>query len=442
MDTINTRISTNDDPSLDMLMLTQGHPMAPSLGVLNLTYAPCGTLLDNQVQVLALRGTLKIMHAGFYGVYGPAWAARANVSATTANNGETLSLNVTNDTLKAGIQWGASHAFSVSFVGEEYDIVGWDGPWPRFDWRKTDDINFVIPLDFVKIIYYAIQVIQGLRDYISHETPTAADEIELKEKRQTFERIRARGGLTDTELEMIKPPSLPIAQIKPEQLILPTLWGLVDEAADTFNKAGWSPQYVFPVGVKNMHNGEYMQMKAYPGLVQAIDIYRLLVNWDRNTHQFADSLYLFDRVIRALHCTVALGVNIGVIFPFQVTLKNILFNNNVYGDLSFDSGSNTVTGTKKSPAPAMPTYNSTTLAKDIRGYFKFSTGVDFRFGIFVSFTFFVVICISFAVDWNVLEDWFHLSWQLPEEGVEIGGSARAASRSAASTAEEIEVVFA
>ena len=444
MDTIKTRISTNQDPSLDMLMLTQGHPMVPSLGVINLTYAPYGTMLDQQAQVLTLRGQFKVMHAGFYGVYGPAWAARADVDAGLDGTGQTITVKVTNDALKAGVQWGLSHSFYISFVGEEYQFDHWDWAWPVFEWHKTDDINFVIPLDFVKIIYYAILIIQGLRNYISGDLPTAKDEVEMQSKRQTFEVIKARGGLTDTELKMIEPPKLPIAQIPASQMILPTLWGLYDEAQGTFNKSGWSAEYVFPLGVKNIHNGDYMQMKAYPGLVQAIDIYRLLVNWDTNAHQFAGSLYLFDRVIRLLHCDVSLGVNIGVVFPFQVSLKNILFNNNVYGDFTFNSSNNTVTGTRKTPAPSMPTYNSATLTKDILMYSTFSTGIDFRFGIFGSATFFLVISLSFSVDWNILEDWFHLSWHLQEEGVKIGGNAPSSpsARSTVNTTDEIEVVFA
>jgi hypothetical protein len=444
MDTINARISTNNDPALNVLMLTQGHPMVPSLGVINLTYSPYGTMLDQQAEILGSRGTLKIMHAGFYGVYGPAWAARADVKASLSDNGNTITMEVTNDSLKAGVQWGASHSFFISFITEAYDIVDWDGWWPKFGWKKNDDINFVIPLDFIQIVYYAIQIIQGMRDYIANQDLSPAEEKELEAKRQTFERIKARGGLTDTELEMIKPPSLPIAQIKPEQMLIPTLWGLVDEAGNTFNKSGWSLQYVFPLGVKNMHNGDYMQMKAYPGLVQAIDVYRLLVNWDKNTLQFGGSLFAFDQVIRTAHCNASLGVNVGVIFPFQLTLKNILFNNDVYGDLTFKSENsiNTVTGTRKSPAPSMPTYNSKTLAKDIRGYFNFSTGLDFRFGIFLSFTFFSVISFSFSIDWDVLDDWFHLKWQLPDTGVEIGGNASTVAGATEQTADEVEVVFA
>ena len=445
------RISTNTDPSLDVLMLTQGHPMVPSLGVINLTYAPYGTMLDQQGEVLGFKGLFKIMHAGFYGVYGPAWAARLDVVDLTMDKDDllnTLHVKVANDALKAGIQWGASHSFYISFTGQKWEFDHWDGWWPAFDWHTTDDINFVIPLDFIQIIFYAIQIIQGLRDYIANQDLTPQEEKDLQGKRQTFERIKERGGLTDTELKMIEPPSLPIAQIPPAKMILPMLWGLVDEAQGTFNKSGLSAEYVFPAGVKNLHNGDYMQMKAYPGLVQAIDIYRLLVNWDRNVHQFAGSLYLFDRTVRFLHCDVSLGVNVGVVFPFEVNLENIQFNGpfnkDVFGDLTFDSSSNTVTGKRKTPAPAMPTYNSAALTRYLNMYFTFSTGADFRFGVFGSATFFAVLSLSFSVDWNILEDWFHLSWRLQEEGVKIGGDAPSSpsARSTAGTMNEIEVVFA
>jgi hypothetical protein len=443
------KVSTNSDPALDVLMLTQGHPMVPSLGVINLTYAPYGTMLDQQGEVLGFRGQFKIMHAGFYGVYGPAWAARMELDPIEYDNfNQTHTLKVTNDVLKAGIQWGASHSFYISFVGEKYEFDHWDGLWPVFEWHKTDDINFVIPLDFIQIIFYAIQIIQGLRDYIANQDLTPQEEKDLQGKRQTFERIKERGGLTDTELKMIEPPRLPIAQIPPEKMILPMLWGLVDQAEGTFNKSGWSAEYVFPAGVKNIHNGDYMQMKAYPGLVQAIDIYRLLVNWDRNVHQFAGSLYLFDRTIRFLHCDVSLGVNVGVIFPFQVSLKNIQFNGpynkDVVGDFTYNSSDNTFTGKIKTPEPSMPTYNSATLAQYYLMYFAFSTGADFRFGIFGSATFFAVLSLSFSIDWNVLEDWFHLSWRLQEEGVKIGGNypPSSSARSTVDTMDEIEVVFA
>lgn len=440
------RISTNTDPSQDVLMLPQGHPMVPSLGVLNLAYSPYGTMLDREDQVLDFKGRFTIKHAGFYGVYGPGWAARMDVDPRLS--GQTMTMNVTNDVLMAGIQWGASHAFYVSFVGQSWEFDHWDGIWPVFDWHKTDDINFVIPLDFVKIIYYAILVIQGVKDYFNPPPgSTVADEIALQGKRQEFETIQGLAWATPADLAMKDPGQLPVAEIPAHQMIMPTLWGLIDEAQGTFNKSGMSAEYVFPVGVKNFHNGDYMQMKVYPGLVQAIDIYRLLVNWDRNIHQFEGSLYLFDRVVRGLHCDVSLGVTVGVVFPFQVSLKNIQLNypsdKSVYGDFTFNSSDNTVTGTRKDPAPAMPTYNSAALTSTFLMYFNFNTGVDFRFGVFGSATFFSVLSLSFAVDWNVLEDWFHLSWHTQDEGVKIGGNAPSSfAKSTLDMTDEIEVVFA
>jgi hypothetical protein len=131
-----------------------------------------------------------------------------------------------------------------------------------------------------------------------------------------------------------------------------------------------------------------------------------------------------------------------------VNLKNIQFNGpfnkDVYGDFTFDSSTNTVTGKRKDPAPSMPTYNSATLTQEYLMYMTFNTGVDFRFGIFGSATFFAVLSLSFSVDWNILEDWFHRSWRLQDEGVKIGGKApsSASARSTVNTMDEIEVVFA
>ncbi|MDP3179998.1 MAG: hypothetical protein Q8M76_18950, partial [Spirochaetaceae bacterium] len=146
MDSIVTRISTNQDPSLDVLMLTQGHPMVPSLGVLNLAYAPSGTLFDQTIELLGQSGQFKILHAGFYGIYGPAWAARADIDATLESHNTQITMKVTKDALKAGIQWGASHSFNFRFIRSEYAYDHWD--WgPVFTWRQTDEKSTVLPLD-------------------------------------------------------------------------------------------------------------------------------------------------------------------------------------------------------------------------------------------------------------------------------------------------------
>jgi hypothetical protein len=449
MANITTRVSTNSDASINTLLLKDGHPMAPDLGVLNLAFSPYGTMFKHDLNYLLSQGSFKLTHAGFYGIYGPAWAMRADVEAAQSADGSMVELKITNDALKAGVQWGASHAFQVSYVSSEWKFkqlnwqpvewgqLGWPGYWwPEFSWEKNNDLNIVIPIDFIKIVYEVLKYLQNKAKEKQDGTIGVAEpERQGMTEMQSFER-----ALPWTDDQKIVIPQPPLAGISAAQMIAPTAWGLTDEAQNTFNKNGmtWA---LSGTTFKNFHNGEYMEMKAYPGLVQAVDIWQILVVMDKNTKYFSGSLEAFDKVLKDLWSGISLGASLGILFPFQLGLENILFNNTVYGDLTFDSVTNIVTGLRMTPAPDMGTYNSSPAGSDIDLYFKFSTGIDFRLGFFASVTLLKVIKLGFALDFNIFEDWFNLHPRLKQEGVNIGGSA-GYSPVADAVTDDIEVVFA
>jgi hypothetical protein len=449
MATIKTRISTNKDPSIDELAIMEGHPMWPGAFMLNFAVNPYGTIFDQNITPPLFDGRLKIVHAGFYGIYGPAWAARADVEATSSEDGSSIEMSVKDDKLKAGIEWGASHTVQFTFNGSVYTFLGWKWestwwggyPWPEFGWKPMDNpFNQVISLDFILLAYILIKIIWAKKN------KELADK-EYQDKVSQLSELANKYKLTWDEIKNAMPEP-PVPGISKRDILIPTAWTVRDVAEDTFNNTGMTFKPFFDintginVGGKFVDNGAYMEMKAYPGIVQALDIWQFLVYADKLWKSYGGTIEFINSQFEFLHIDFEIGIKLGVVFPLQVDLKNICFSGAVY-DVHFDSGTKKVTGTKQNPAPQMDTYNAVGPSKDLELYFKFSTGFDIRFGLFATFTWVKFISLSFSVDWNILEDWGLQPGPDPSKvnGVFIGGGA-AYSGFAEPFMDDVEVVFA